>query len=82
MAAIIEAASVVVDDTIAAMNAREIAIDEKNGRIATEAAALYGSVAGHQAKLNFGDCFSYAAAKAYRLPLIYRGNDFTETDLA
>jgi ribonuclease VapC len=29
-----------------------------------------------------GDCFSYACAKAYRVPLLYKGNDFPQTDLA
>jgi len=80
--AIVEAARSVVDDFISAMNAKEISVDEKVGRLATEAAIQYGKVAGHKAKLNFGDCFAYAAAKAYRLPLVYKGNDFLETDLA
>lgn len=40
-----------------------------------------GKRAGHKAKLNFGDCFAYAAAKAYRLPLVYKGDDFAQTDL-
>ena len=35
-----------------------------------------------RAALNFGDCFAYAGAKAYRVPLLYKGNDFAETDLA
>ncbi len=36
----------------------------------------------HPAKLNFGDCFAYAGAKAAGLPLLYVGNDFALTDLA
>jgi ribonuclease VapC len=36
----------------------------------------------HRAKLNFGDCFSYALAKAMDEPLLFKGNDFSETDLA
>jgi ribonuclease VapC len=35
----------------------------------------------HPAKLNFGDCFSYALAKAYREPLLYKGSDFAQTDI-
>lgn len=80
-AAIAEAKGV-VDEVIEALDAKDIAIDAKVGNLATEAAIQYGKVAGHKAKLNFGDCFAYAAAKAYRLPLIYKGNDFSETDLA
>ena len=34
-----------------------------------------------KAALNFGDCFSYALAAARDLPLLYVGDDFTQTDL-
>ena len=36
----------------------------------------------HKASLNFGDCFVYGAAKALGLPLLYKGNDFSQTDVA
>jgi ribonuclease VapC len=35
----------------------------------------------HSASLNFGDCFTYALAKAMRQPLLFKGNDFSQTDL-
>lgn len=35
----------------------------------------------HPAGLNFGDCFTYALAKAMREPVLYKGNDFSQTDL-
>ena len=35
----------------------------------------------HPAKLNFGDCCSYAAAKYLNQPLLFKGNDFSKTDL-
>ena len=35
----------------------------------------------HPAKLNFGDCMSYAAAKIAGAPLLYIGKDFAQTDL-
>jgi ribonuclease VapC len=37
---------------------------------------------GHAAALNFGDVFSYALAKVRGLPLLYKGSDFSETDIA
>jgi ribonuclease VapC len=40
------------------------------------------SVVGHAAALNFGDVFSYALAKVRGLPLLYKGVDFSETDIA
>jgi ribonuclease VapC len=35
----------------------------------------------HPSGLNFGDCFSYALAKQLRVPLLFVGNDFSQTDL-
>lgn len=35
----------------------------------------------HPAALNFGDCFSYVAAKQTRMPLLFTGNDFSQTDI-
>lgn len=35
----------------------------------------------HAAALNFGDCFSYALAKARNQPLLFKGNDFSLTDI-
>ena len=36
----------------------------------------------HPAKLNFGDCFSYALAKSQQQPLLFKGDDFNKTDIA
>ncbi len=35
----------------------------------------------HPASLNFGDCVTYALAKSLDVPLLYKGNDFTKTDI-
>jgi ribonuclease VapC len=42
----------------------------------------FGRGSGHPAALNFGDVFSYALAKARGLPLLFKGNDFNQTDIA
>jgi ribonuclease VapC len=42
----------------------------------------YGKGSGHPAGLNFGNVFSYALAKVRGLPLLYKGNDFAQTDIA
>ncbi len=47
---------------------------------AGEAHLRYGQK-NHPAKLNFGDCFAYALAKARGLPLLYVGDDFAQTDV-
>ena len=41
----------------------------------------YGKGSGHPAGLNFGDVFSYALAKVRGLPLLYKGDDFAQTDI-
>ena len=42
----------------------------------------FGKGNGHPAALNFGDLFGYALAKVRGLPLLYKGADFAETDIA
>ena len=49
--------------------------------LAITAFTLYGK-GRHPAALNFGDCCAYALAKSMNLPLLYKGNDFAQTDIA
>ena len=50
---------------------------------ATQAWLAYGKGRGNKnkAQLNFGDCMSYAVAKRSREPLLFKGDDFSETDI-
>jgi ribonuclease VapC len=48
---------------------------------AYSAFVAFGRGSGHPAALNFGDVFSYALAKVRGLPLLFKGNDFAETDI-
>ena len=41
----------------------------------------YGKGNGHPAQLNFGDLFSYALAKSRNIPLLFKGDDFSKTDI-
>lgn len=50
-------------------------------KTALDAARTYGRFVSHPAKLNFGDCFSYACAKQLRSPLLFVGDDFSKTDI-
>lgn len=59
-----------------------VSIGEEESSLAFDALRLYGKRSGHPAQLNMGDCFSYACAKANRARLLYKGNDFAQTDLA
>jgi ribonuclease VapC len=56
-------------------------VTEAQARIARRAYADFGKASGHPAKLNFGDCFAYALAKAKREPLLFKGDDFSRTDV-
>lgn len=42
----------------------------------------FGKGSGHRARLNFGDCCTYATARIAGAPLLHVGNDFNQTDLA
>ncbi len=50
--------------------------------IARSAFATYGKGTQHPAKLKFGDCMAYALAKQTGEPLLFKGQDFTHTDIA
>jgi len=55
-------------------------VDEEQADLARRAFRKYGK-GRHQAGLNFGDCFSYALSKALAAPLLFKGNDFPQTDV-
>jgi ribonuclease VapC len=57
------------------------AVTPEQARIAREAYRDFGKGSGHPARLNFGDCFAYALAKAMSEPLLFKGQDFKHTDL-
>jgi ribonuclease VapC len=52
---------------------------EHQARLAREAYADFGKGSGHPARLNFGDCLSYALALDLREPLLWKGDDFPHT---
>jgi ribonuclease VapC len=56
-------------------------VTPEQARIARAAYRDYGRGSGHPANLNFGDCFSYALARAKREPILFKGADFMHTDL-
>lgn len=56
-------------------------LTEAQAKIAREAYRDFGRGSGHRARLNFGDCFAYALAKALGEPLLFKGEDFTHTDV-
>ena len=55
--------------------------DLTNTDAAHAAFVAFGRSSGHSAALNFGDLYSYALAKARGLPLLFKGDDFSATDI-
>lgn len=69
-----------LDDLLLSAGIRVAAVDVAQAHAAREAWLRYGK--GHSpASLNFGDCFSYALAITTRRPLLYKGDDFAQTDV-
>ncbi len=70
-----------LDDFLALIKAEIIPHDMHLAAFALEAFRRYGKGIDSKARLNFCDCAVYALAKAMNAPLLFKGNDFTETDL-
>ncbi|WP_225765919.1 type II toxin-antitoxin system VapC family toxin [Inquilinus sp. Marseille-Q2685] len=58
-----------------------VAPDMSEMDAAYSAFVAFGRGSGHPAQLNFGDVFSYALAKIRGVPLLYKGDDFAQTDI-
>jgi ribonuclease VapC len=56
-------------------------VDQDQAEIARQAWRRYGK-GRHPAGLNYGDCFAYALARQRHLPLLFKGDDFSQTDIA
>jgi ribonuclease VapC len=74
------AAEYLIQSFIADMPVKIVAIDGAVGALAIQAFKTFGK-GRHKAKLNMGDCFSYACAKIHRVPLLFKGDDFIHTDI-
>jgi ribonuclease VapC len=57
-------------------------VSARQARIALDAFDRFGKGTGHPAGLNYGDCFAYALAIDCGEPLLFKGDDFTKTDVA
>ena len=69
-----------LDELIRDMNLEIVAHDADLARVAREAFLRFGK-GRHRARLNFGDCASYALAKTRDVPLLFKGSDFARTDI-
>lgn len=75
------------DSLIAELDIEVVPLTAEHARLARDAFKRYGKGRGRggrggaHAKLNFGDCFAYALAKALDAPLLFEGGDFAATDV-
>lgn len=73
-------ATAILQRILAALNVQTLPFDAEMTGLAWSAFLAYGK-GRHRAKLNFGDCMAYAVAKSHDAPLLYKGEDFTHTDI-
>lgn len=69
-----------LDALISRANIRVEAVTHEHADIARQAYLDFGE-GNHPAALNFGDCFAYALAKSRRVALLFKGDDFAQTDV-
>ena len=75
-----QAAARLVDDFVRDLSIDVVAITIDDVAAAREAYFRYGR-GYHPARLNLADCFAYALAKVRNEPLLFKGADFSETDI-
>jgi ribonuclease VapC len=68
------------DELLRDLELEIVSHDEEPARIAGDAFLRFGK-GRHPARLNCGDCASYALAKKFNLPLLFKGTDFARTDI-
>ena len=69
-----------LDLLIAKAKVSLVPVDEDQAHLARQGFQKYGK-GRHPAGLNYGDCFSYALARSLEQPLLFKGNDFSQTDV-
>ena len=74
-------AEAVANSFLAAAQIEVIPISPEIARGAINAFEQFGR-GRHSARLNMGDCFAYACARALAVPLLFKGDDFSQTDIA
>ena len=69
------------DELVDTAELRVEPVTHDQARIARDAYRDFGKGSGHKAGLNFGDCFAYALSKSTGEALLFKGNDFSHTDI-
>ena len=69
------------DRIVLALKLEVLPFSGAQAMLAREAFKKYGKGRGPGASLALGDCFAYALAKDLGAPLLFKGNDFAQTDI-
>lgn len=70
-----------MDELIRLFGIQTLPFTREQAQLARQAYRDFGRGSGHPARLNFGDCFSYALAKDLGEPLLFKSSDFSATDV-
>ncbi len=73
-------ARTIVDEFLREADVSCVAIGKAELDVALDAMDRFGK-GRHPARLNMGDCFAYACARVHSQPLLFKGDDFTRTDI-
>lgn len=74
-------AEAAVNDALRVGSIQVMPVPAEAATLAIQAFARFGKGQGHPAQLNMGDCFAYACARHFGEPLLFKGNDFSRTDI-
>jgi ribonuclease VapC len=70
-----------LDEIVEQFGIEQLPVTQHQAQVARTAYRRHGKGSGSPAKLNLGDCFSYALAVTEGRPLLFVGNHFTHTDI-
>ena len=70
-----------LDELIERLGINVLAFNRDHMLAARQAFVRYGKGQGHPAQLNFGDCMAFAISKVEAMPLLFKGDDFSKTDV-
>ena len=76
----LQEARALVADFVTEGSIRVVTLDAEDADLALDAHARFGKGV-HPAALNFGDCFAYASTRRHGAELMFKGNDFAQTDI-
>ncbi len=72
---------IALDALLERLDIESVPLSDDGARLARLGYASFGKGVGSPGVLNYGDCLAYAVAMAAREPLLFKGDDFGQTDV-